>query len=159
MDLRELVLTDGFAIIPGAVSLADVAGILDSLMQFGVRRSRAGSRHILSHPVVAATAQSASMLAIAREILGPQTFPFRVTLFDKSQTANWLVAWHQDTALPLRLRRETPGWGPWSVKHGVDYAHAPADTLEQVLALRLHLDDSNSRNGPLRVLPTTHSDR
>jgi ectoine hydroxylase-related dioxygenase (phytanoyl-CoA dioxygenase family) len=39
----------------------------------------------------------------------------------------------------------------------VNYAHAPASALEQVLALRLHLDDSIAENGPLRVLPGTHS--
>jgi ectoine hydroxylase-related dioxygenase (phytanoyl-CoA dioxygenase family) len=65
--------------------------------------------------------------------------------------------WHQDTALPLRQRREVPGWGPWSIKDGVTYAHAPASALEQVLALRLHLDDSLAENGPLRVLPGTHT--
>ena len=37
------------------------------------------------------------------------------------------------------------------------YAHAPASALEQVLALRLHLDDSVAENGPLRVLPGTHT--
>jgi hypothetical protein len=45
----------------------------------------------------------------------------RATLFDKSPTANWLVVWHQDTALPVQERREAPGWGPWSVKDGVIY--------------------------------------
>ena len=64
--------------------------------------------------------------------------------------------WHQDTALPLRLRREIPGWGPWSVKCGVLYAHAPAKALEGVVALRVHLDDSLPDNGPLRVLPGSH---
>jgi len=29
--------------------------------------------------------------------------------------------------------------------------------LERIIALRLHLDDSTSFNGPLRVLPGTHS--
>jgi ectoine hydroxylase-related dioxygenase (phytanoyl-CoA dioxygenase family) len=29
--------------------------------------------------------------------------------------------------------------------------------LSQVLALRIHLDDSTSLNGPLRVLPATHA--
>ena len=77
-------------------------------------------------------------------------------MFEKTTDANWLVVWHQDTALPLRRREETPGWGPWSVKEGVIYAHAPASALSQVLALRVHLDDSTSRNGPLRVLPATH---
>ena len=30
------------------------------------------------------------------------------------------------------------------------------EALEQVLALRVHLDDSESANGPLRVIPDTH---
>jgi ectoine hydroxylase-related dioxygenase (phytanoyl-CoA dioxygenase family) len=102
-------------------------------------------------------ARSAQLLGIAREILGNGAFPFRATLFDTSPTANWLVVWHQDTALPLQERREAAGWGPWSVKEGVNYAHAPASALEQVLALRVHLDDSTSANGPLRVLPRTHT--
>jgi hypothetical protein len=96
-------------------------------------------------------------MAMAQEILGRAALPFRATLFDKSPTSNWLVVWHQDTALPLCERREVPGWGPWSIKEGVNYAHAPASALEQVLALRLHLDDSIAENGPLRVLPGTHS--
>jgi len=69
---------------------------------------------------------------------------------------NWLVPWHQDTALPLEERRDAPGWGPWSVKSGITYAHAPARALARVVALRLHLDDSRSDNGPLRVIPGTH---
>ena len=50
-----------------------------------------------------------------------------------------------------------PGWGPWSVKEGVTCAHAPAYALEQILAIRIHVDDSTSENGPLRVLPGTHN--
>jgi len=97
------------------------------------------------------------MLEIARDILGSGAIAFRATLFEKLPDSNWLVAWHQDTALPLRDRREVTGWGPWSVKDGVNYAHAPAQALEKVLALRIHLDDSTLDNGPLRVLPGTHT--
>jgi len=46
--------------------------------------------------------------------------------------------------------------GPWSLKEGVVYAHAPANALARVVALRVHLDDSGAANGPLRVLPGTH---
>jgi ectoine hydroxylase-related dioxygenase (phytanoyl-CoA dioxygenase family) len=42
------------------------------------------------------------------------------------------------------------------VKEGIDYAHAPAATLSQVLAIRVSLDDSTAENGPLRILPETH---
>jgi ectoine hydroxylase-related dioxygenase (phytanoyl-CoA dioxygenase family) len=108
------------------------------------------------HPSVAEVARDERLLSRVRSLLGPEAGPFRATLFDKSPTSNWLVVWHQDTALPLRERRDVPGWGPWSVKADVLYAHAPAGALERVLALRIHLDDSTESNGPLRVLPGTH---
>jgi len=98
----------------------------------------------MSLPAVAAAARDAQLMEIARESLGTEAFPFRATLFDKSPATNWLVVWHQDTALPLQERREAPGWGPWSVKGGLTYAHAPASALSQVLALRVHLDDSTA---------------
>jgi hypothetical protein len=119
-------------------------------------RSRAGARHVLDVPAVSALACDARMLAAAGQWLDGHAIPFRATLFDKSPEANWLVAWHQDTALPLETRVDAPGWGPWSEKQGVWYAHAPASALEKVVALRLHLDDSTGDNGPLRVLPGTH---
>ncbi len=96
------------------------------------------------------------MLGIAQSVLGTDAFPFKATLFDKSPDSNWLITWHQDTALPLREKQETPGWGPWSTKEGIIYAHAPASALERVVALRLHLDDSDEENGPLRVIPGSH---
>ena len=41
-------------------------------------------------------------------------------------------------------------------KAGVIYAHAPAWALSRVIALRIHLDDSDGDNGPLRVIPCSH---
>jgi ectoine hydroxylase-related dioxygenase (phytanoyl-CoA dioxygenase family) len=146
----------GFAILPGVFSSSEMQQLVEDLEHSGLRRSKGGVRHALKHPAVAALAEEPRLLSIAREILGEKVCSSRATLFDKSPQANWLVVWHQDTALPLRERRDTPGWGPWSVKDGVAYAHAPADVLGGVLALRIHLDDSTAQNGPLRVLPATH---
>jgi len=110
---------------------------------------------LLNVPEVAEIANTREMISLAKEVAGEGAVPFRATLFDKSSSSNWLVAWHQDTALPIRERREVPGWGPGSVKEGVVYAQAPKEALERVVALRLHLDDSDLDNGPLRVLPGT----
>jgi len=146
----------GFAIIPNAVSLEAISDLRAELSNNSVRRGRAGVRHAMKLPGVAKIASERKLLEIAREILGGQAVPFRATLFDKSPDANWLVVWHQDTALPLRKKKEMAGWGPWSVKEGVTYAHAPVEALIRVVALRVHLDDSESANGPLRVLPGSH---
>lgn len=156
-SLPERILSDGFAIILNALPDREVADLLTVLEQSQLPRSRAGMRHAMRNESVAAIARDSRLIAMAQEALGSAAAPFRATLFDKSPTSNWLVVWHQDTAVPLRERREVSGWGPWSIKNGVNYAHAPASALEQVLALRLHLDDSVAENGPLRVLPGTHT--
>jgi ectoine hydroxylase-related dioxygenase (phytanoyl-CoA dioxygenase family) len=147
----------GFSIIPNILTSREVAAFLTSLDAAPLPRGRAGIRHALRHPSVEKLANSPKLLQLARGMLGDAATPFRATLFDKSPNSNWLVVWHQDTALPLQERSEVTGWGRWSLKQGVTYAHAPAAALCRVLALRVHLDESMARNGPLRVLPGTHT--
>lgn len=157
MSLENAIDKDGFAIIPEFLAGEEIEPLLEGISRSAPHRSRAGIRHALSLSPVANLARELNVIGLARSVLGPAAFPFRATLFDKSLQSNWLVVWHQDTALPLRLRSEASGWGPWSVKEGVNYAHAPATALSQVLALRIHLDHSTASNGPLRVLPATHT--
>lgn len=147
----------GFAIIEAVLDGTEVAELARTLETSDLDRSRAGARHLMNHPAVSAVAVDPRMVAIAGRFLGETAIPYKATLFDKSPARNWLVSWHQDTALPLCERREIPEWGPWSIKAGVTYALAPASALAQVVALRLHLDDSRPDNGPLRVLPGTHT--
>ena len=101
-------------------------------------------------------ARGNELLAIACGVLKAGAIPVRATFFDKSPNSNWLVAGHRDTALLLTKRRDVSGWGSWPMKDGVDYAHPTAAALEQVPALRIHLDDSADANGPLRIVPRTH---
>ena len=156
MTEQSFIRLHGYAILPNIFPHNEISEVADVVSQSQLKRSRAGARHILSVPAVCKVAEDLRLLSIAREVLGQVAIPFRATLFDKSPSSNWLVAWHQDPALPLVKRTEEPGWGPWSIKEGVNYAHAPREALEQVLALRVHLDDSESANGPLRVRPDTH---
>jgi ectoine hydroxylase-related dioxygenase (phytanoyl-CoA dioxygenase family) len=149
--------TRGFSIVEAVLDETEVAELARALETPDLDRSRAGARHLMKRPAVTAVAADSRMVAIAGRFLGETVIPYKATLFDKSPARNWLVAWHQDTALPLCERREIPEWGPWSTKAGVTYALAPASALAQVVALRLRLDDSRPENGPLRVLPGTHA--
>jgi ectoine hydroxylase-related dioxygenase (phytanoyl-CoA dioxygenase family) len=156
VDWLNSVRDRGFAIIPDLLTSADFEPLTATLRDPGTQRSRAGVRHAMRFSCVSALARDERLLGLAHKILGESAFPFKATLFDKSSTANWLVVWHQDTALPLKQQRDMPEWGPWSTKDGLTYAHAPARALSKILALRVHLDDSTADNGPLRVLPGTH---
>ena len=152
MSLDEL----GFELIPKFLPAATISSVVESLSNSLIARSRAGMRHASKVPAVRALAEDDCLIELAEDSLGQGAFPFRATLFDKSAQSNWLVVWHQDTALPLRERQNVAGWGPWSVKEGTICAHAPASALEQIVAIRVHLDDSNAENGALKILPGTH---
>ena len=130
--------------------------VADALAGADLLRTKAGARQVLALPAVRALASDSRMMGLAARYIGPDPVPFRATLFDKSAAANWLVTWHQDTALPLRCRTADPEWGPWSRKAGFLHAHAPAWALGTVVALRVSLDDSTAANGPLRVVPDSH---
>ena len=148
----------GFWIEGNVFSDRECDELVAALSRVPRSRGRAGVRHLMTNPSVAALASDSRLIGIARDSLGGHAVPYRATLFEKSGRANWLVAWHQDTALPLSSDNDSAEWGPWSKKSGVLYAHAPSRALARVLALRIHLDASTGENGPLRVIPGSHAD-
>jgi len=147
----------GFAIAPEAVKEGEIELLIGALSASTVSRTKAGIRHVLGIEAISNLARKPRLIGLARVVLGADAMPFHATLFDKSLPANWLAVWHQDTALPLQEKCERAGWGPWSVKQDVIYAHAPAAAREKILALRVHIDESASENGPLKVLAGTHN--
>jgi hypothetical protein len=145
----------GYRVVAGVFTPAELAPAVAALDGHLATRSRAGARHVLPLPEIRALAGDPRLLDLAARFIGTAQ-PLRATLFDKAASANWLVAWHQDVALPMRAEVDAVGWGPWSTKAGVVHAIAPASALAQVVALRVSLDPSTDANGPLRVLPDTH---
>ena len=154
---------DGFAILRNVFSPAEIAALIDALSEIGSRagvRSRGGVYAIralleASAPV-RELANSPKLDLIVSNYLGAPALPVRGTLFDKTPRANWLVPWHQDRTICVDSRREVEGFGPWTRKAGVWHVQPPALILEGMLSVRIHLDDSDERNGALRVLRGTH---
>lgn len=146
----------GFCVVPDVLSEPELSGIREDLSGDGVDSQRAGAvyakRNLLSSAVVQAVAAHPSV----RALTGAATTLVRAIFFDKVPGANWHVGWHQDRAIAVRERAELVGWGPWSVKAGVVHVLPPAEILERIVTVRLHLDDCDETNGPLRVLPGSH---
>ncbi|HJQ70568.1 MAG TPA: phytanoyl-CoA dioxygenase family protein [Blastocatellia bacterium] len=146
----------GYWITEGVLSPKECDALASLLCRQRLPRGRAGGRHLMSNQDIAAVAADERLLRIARPALGGRAVAYRATLFEKTASANWLVAWHQDTALPIESPFESDEWGPWSTKAGIHYAHAPGWALNRIVALRIHIDSSTIDNGPLRVIPGSH---
>ena len=160
----EAITEHGFAIIPAVSTPETVAALLRGLASVSsdpsvIRRKHSiyGIRNLLSVvPAIRALADSDSIRSLAEPLLGADAFVMRGLFFDKTPETNWSVAWHQDLAIAVKRKIEVAGFGPWSVKAGVPHALAPAAVLEQMLAIRIHLDDADETNGALRVFPGSH---
>lgn len=144
---------DGFAIREAVLDEPQQSFLLGCLGSV----NGAGRRGMLALPEVNALARSEALMALVKPFLKGPALPVRGIFFDKSAEANWLVAWHQDLTLAVRERYEVPGFGPWSVKEGVPHVQPPAECLQQMITVRLHLDDADESNGALRVLPGSHA--
>ncbi|GGD62993.1 hypothetical protein GCM10010990_10550 [Croceicoccus mobilis] len=92
----------------------------------------------------------------AAAILGRNARAVRAILFNKSAATNWSLGWHQDRTICVRARRDTPGFGPWTVKQGLHHVAPPFDLLTRMVTLRVHLDDVPADNAPLLVAPGSH---
>jgi ectoine hydroxylase-related dioxygenase (phytanoyl-CoA dioxygenase family) len=80
----------------------------------------------------------------------------RGIFFDKTPDANWKVPYHQDLSIAVKGKAEVEGFGPWSEKAGAVHVQPPAEVLEKMLTIRIHLDDTDETNGSLRVIPGSH---
>ncbi len=120
-------------------------------------RGRHGMRNLLEIPEIRILANAVEIRQLAEGVLSADAKPVRGILFDKTPDANWKVAWHQDLSIAVKRRVEVPGFGPWSIKAGVQHVQPPVEVLEQMVTVRLHLDDCDESNGPLRVLAGSHA--
>ncbi len=82
--------------------------------------------------------------------------PVRSILFDKTESENWPVLWHQDLTIAVAEERQVPGYGPWSYKDGYPHVQPPVSLLENMVTIRLHLDETPATNGALLVIPESH---
>jgi hypothetical protein len=142
----------GFEIIRGVIAPDQRAEAVAALGDV----HHACRRGILVIPEVARLARSHQLRALMSVRLGAPAFPVRAIYFNKSCDSNWLVPWHQDVSIAVKARAEVPGYGPWSVKEGVPHVQPPVEILEQMLTIRLHLDDCDEENGALQVIPSSH---
>jgi hypothetical protein len=163
VDFVGAVQRDGYAIRPGVVDAGRVTALLEALerVRAGIAMQERGGPYAIRNllevvPETRGLAELPALRALVEPILGPQAFVARGLLFDKIPSANWKVPWHQDRTIAVCGRIEVPGFGPWSRKAGTLHVQPPVTILEQMLSLRVHLDDCDAENGPVLVLPGSH---
>ncbi len=160
----DVIARDGFAVFEDFLDLETVYILLQALARAKIdcvdsqRAGKAfGIRNLLNIvPFTRDLANNPLCRSIVEPILGSTARVVRGIYFDKHENANWKVAWHQDVTIAVRERIKADGYGPWSIKADIHHVQPPASVLQNMLTVRIHLDDAQESNGALRVLPGTH---
>lgn len=144
---------------PSLFSPSEIAHLISLIETHASPDARRGGVRDIMHrvPELRDTADNIRVREIVGQVLGSGAFVVRATLFDKTGDANWKVPWHQDVTIAVDSRRDTEGYGPWSIKEGVMHVQPPSQVLERMVTVRIHLDPCPATNGALRVQPGTHT--
>lgn len=145
---------DGATIVGGVLSARDCAELIEATG--AATRSGAGSRRLLAREWCVDLASRLRHHPALAEHLPRGHVAVQCTFFEKSAALNWLVPIHQDLSVPVAARLDATGWQGWAQKEGHWFVQPPAGLLEQLVAVRLHLDDCGPEDGPLRVVPGSH---
>ncbi|MFN8356697.1 MAG: phytanoyl-CoA dioxygenase family protein [Spirosomataceae bacterium] len=97
-----------------------------------------------------------NLKAFIKQCLESNYFVVKSIYFDKPSSSNWYVSYHQDLTISVNKKIELANFGPWTVKQNQYAVQPPVDYLENIITLRIHLDETTESNGALKVIPTSH---
>lgn len=117
--------------------------------------AKAGQRLDLSMALDAALSDDSSLLHAIRR-LEPEAVPVRIVAFNKSENANWGVPWHQDRVIAVAEKADVTGYHNWTYKSGTWHCEPPQSILDEMLFVRVHLDDTDQSNGAMEIAVGSH---
>jgi hypothetical protein len=144
----------GLALVPGALTADECVAVSNHIA--ALPPNAAGTRCMLSHSWCATLANKLRTQFAIASLVPLKFVACQCTYFEKSAERNWLVGFHQDLAIPVLERINEPNLSGWSQKEGDLYVNASQRLLEQLIAVRLHIDPCTVDDGPLRVLAGSH---
>jgi hypothetical protein len=137
-----------------------VNGVLDGSSVEWLRRSFPenvlGVHNLLDRPLIRELACSEPVRRLAVAVLGEECFAVRGVFLNGMSDTNSTTAFHQNVTIEVAKHCNAPGFSRWTVMCGVQHVQAPASLLRRMLSVTLHLDESTSYNGPLKVFLGSH---
>jgi len=98
-----------------------------------------------------------SMNQLIQDVGGSDFFLTKAIYFNKPKTSNWFVSYHQDLSISVEEKHEIEGFKNWTSKRNQVGVQPPLEILENIITIRIHLDDTTKDNGALKVIPREHT--
>jgi ectoine hydroxylase-related dioxygenase (phytanoyl-CoA dioxygenase family) len=164
MKQTDELLENGFAIINDIYSLTEVENILSVIEStnsdkdtFRKSNDLFAIRQFLKElPSISKLVFNDKLISILKKLFGDKYFAVKSIYFDKPQNSNWYVSYHQDLTISVDKKVEVDGFSFWTTKHNQFSVQPTLDILQNVVTIRIHLDDTDENNGALKVVSKSH---
>lgn len=165
LNYKEEIVRRGFTIIPGLYGPEAVAA-MTALIETTDSSSEAfrktsdlfAIRQVLKTvPGLPALVFNDSLIRLVRDLFGNNFFAVKSIYFDKPETSNWYVAYHQDMTISVDKKAAAEGFGPWIARQDQFAVQPPTEILENIFTVRIHLDATDDTNGALKVIEGSHA--
>jgi ectoine hydroxylase-related dioxygenase (phytanoyl-CoA dioxygenase family) len=153
-SISEQFAADGYSVVSDMLSSEGIRGVVSNFKELAT--DRASTRKLLDMRWCKELARRLAREPSLRAVLPADAHAVQCTLFEKALDKNWLVALHQDLSIPVAERIDSALCTGWSAKEGDLFVQPPISVLEDLVAVRVHLDACDERNGALRVVPGSH---
>lgn len=98
-----------------------------------------------------------NLKTVLAQLFGDRYFVVKSIYFDKPNTSNWYVPYHQDLTISVDKKIVLSGFDYWTVKHNQFSVQPPLDILQNIVTVRINLDATDENNGALKVVPKSHT--
>ena len=155
---------NGFTIIPSIYSNEELIRLIYTIdsadtRNFAFRKSTelfAIRQFFKEIPKIEAIIFNHTLKKLVNELFGENYFVVKSIYFDKPESSNWFVPYHQDLTISVDKKTELEGYGPWTVKQNQFSVQPPIAILQNIFTIRIHLDDTDEFNGALKVINSSH---
>jgi ectoine hydroxylase-related dioxygenase (phytanoyl-CoA dioxygenase family) len=162
---KEILQSKGFSVIEDIYTQPELDNILQQIDQanknketFRKSEDLFAIRQFLQEvPSTRHSIFNSRLRSILNELFGTTCFVVKSIYFDKPQSSNWYVSYHQDLTISVNKKVSLDGFNLWTTKHNQFSVQPPLAVLENVVTIRIHLDDTTENNGALKVIPGSHS--
>lgn len=161
---KDELLENGFSIVEDVYSIDEVENILATINDIDTNKETfrkstdlfAIRQFLKEVPETFNLIFTDKLKSVIQQVMGDNFFVVKSIYFDKPETSNWYVSYHQDLTISVDKKLELANFGPWTTKQNQFAVQPPTDFLENITTIRIHLDDTNENNGALKVVPTSH---
>lgn len=155
---------NGFAVLGNIYSDSEIAAIISCIESAAKdQKLGRGSKNLFAIrqvfrkiPQLKSFVFKEKLGEVLQTVFNESYFLTKAIYFDKPSESNWFVAYHQDLSISVDQKINIPYYKNWTFKKGQYGVQPPLAILEDIVTVRIHLDNTTKENGALKVIPCSH---